>query len=330
MRYLIAFLAFVCALSPFPLGATEKTGGLEGTLTSTETRGGVSSQTVYTRQGEKLRIENPDKRKPEPINIVDLAAKKLTIVYPHNGSFVVVDLAKNDGASSAPNRPPGFPAPPDLSQAGAPPLPSFSPPTMTPPPSGARPVAAILPPPGFPAPPPMPSLPPMPNNRMASGAPNVPMMPPRPATGDLDGSPELKKTDKTKKIQGFDCACYTLSDGKDTSEIWATADSSLFPFRVIQTNYLNRRFGPRGWEEQWIQLMQKHSLFPLEATFRSDLHFRSDSPAGNSGKGTAAGSEDHGQERLSFKVDKIDKTKIDNEALFKVPEHYYEINAQPF
>jgi hypothetical protein len=46
----------------------------------------------------QLRVENTNKSKPEPINIVDLAtgrvrpnggldAKKLTIIYPHNSAF---------------------------------------------------------------------------------------------------------------------------------------------------------------------------------------------------------------------------------------------------
>ena len=64
----------------------------EGIVDATETRGGTSTQTLYTTTGNELRIENPDKSKPESINIFDLAAKKLTIVYPHNSSFVVVDL----------------------------------------------------------------------------------------------------------------------------------------------------------------------------------------------------------------------------------------------
>ena len=51
------------------------------------------------------------------------------------------------------------------------------------------------------------------------------------------------------------------------------------------------------------------ALFPLEATSRM---------------------EPGGQERLSLKVDKIEQKKIDHDALFKVPESYYEINAQPF
>jgi hypothetical protein len=64
----------------------------EGIVTISESRGGLTKQTIYTRKGDQLRIENVDKSRPNPINILDLAAKKLTIVYPHNSSFVRVDL----------------------------------------------------------------------------------------------------------------------------------------------------------------------------------------------------------------------------------------------
>ncbi len=174
-------------------------------------------------------------------------------------------------------------------------------------------------------------MPQMPNNPMAAGVLNMPMpgMPPMPAIGGFGGTPELKKTDKTKKIQGFDCTLYTLSDRMETFEIWATADSALFPFRIIQKNYLTRHFGPQMLEEEWVELLQKQSLFPLEATLRMEVHPHPAGPAADSGNGIAPASVEHGPERLSFKVDKIDKKKIDDEALFKAPENFYEINAQP-
>jgi hypothetical protein len=93
---------------------------------------------------------------------------------------------------------------------------------------------------------------------------------------------------------------------------WATSDSELFPFRLRERNYHNRHFGPVMLEEQWVELLQKKSLFPLEATLRM---------------------EHGGPERLSFKVDKIEKKKIDPpeaEKLFQPPENYYEIQAPQF
>jgi hypothetical protein len=64
----------------------------EGTLSATLVRGGgATTQFLFTRKGNQVRIENSDKSKPEPINIVDLDAHKLTIIYPHNSTFVHAD-----------------------------------------------------------------------------------------------------------------------------------------------------------------------------------------------------------------------------------------------
>ena len=62
-------------------------------------------------------------------------------------------------------------------------------------------------------------------------------------------------------------------------------------------------------EEQWVELLQKKSLFPLEATLRM---------------------ESGGPERFSFKVEKIQKKKIDNGGLFAVPKDFYEIQPPSF
>jgi hypothetical protein len=268
----------------------------EGTVSASLTRSETdTTQFLFTRKGDQLRIEHTDKSKPEPVNIVDLAAKKLTIIYPHNSTFVQVDLTKAETQTGGPNLPPGFPPPPKMNTS--PGEAAITPVRIGP---------AISPPPGFPTPPPRPSMPPMPNNPLA-GAPNMPMMPPMPPMGGFGATPELKKTDKAKKIQGFDCTLYTISDRMETFEIWATPDSTLFPFRLLERNYDNRHFGPVMLEEKWSELLQKKSLFPLEATLRTD---RGD------------------LERLTFKVDKIEKKQVEN-GLFAVPEHYYEIKPGP-
>jgi uncharacterized protein DUF4412 len=289
----IAAAIFSAALARNLCAADKTAAPFEGTVSVTLTRAGIATQSLFTRKGNQLRVEYTDKSNPEPINIVDLAAGRMTIIYPHNSTFVHVDLMKAAAPPSAAQLPPRFPTPPisNASQSEAA--------------TAAHPAPSISPPPGFPTPP---AMPPMPNNPMASGMPNMPMMPPLPAMMP-GGAPELKKTGKTKKIQGLDCTLYTISDRMENFEIWATADSALFPFRLLQHNYMNRHFGPFMLEEQWVELLQKKSLFPLEATLRM---------------------EHGGSERLSFKVDKIEKKKIDNDALFKVPENYYEIQPPPF
>ena len=288
---------------------------------------------IFTYKGNLLRIENTSTRL-EPINIIDLEAKNLTIVYPHNTTFVHVDL---DKAQTRPNRPalPAMPAgfsSPQLDGTEAiPPNPRAAPAHIGP---------NISPPPGFPTPPPMPSppslnsgvpgMPQMPNASVAGavgpgaaasgynamnppapnnlGAPGM-AMPPMPSMPGMFSALELKKTDKTKKIQGFDCTLYTITERGQTFEIWASNDSGLCPFRLIERDFIGRRFGPQMLEETWPELLRNKSLFPLEATLKM---------------------EPGGQERLTFKIDKIARKKIDQpeaDKLFQPPENYIEIQA---
>jgi hypothetical protein len=95
-------------------------------------------------------------------------------------------------------------------------------------------------------------------------------------------------------------------------EIWATSDSTLFPFRLIERDFLGRRFGPQMLEETWPEQVRNKSLFPLEAILKM---------------------EPGGQERLTFKVEKIDRKEIDPvqaDKLFQPPEKYIEIQAPQF
>ena len=290
--------------------ATDKNTTFEGTISATLTRAGTQiTNFEFNRKGNLLRIENTT-NKLEPINIVDLAANKLTIIYPHNTTFVRVDLTKRAAQPGVlplpPNSPSlgsgaaGFPTPPNASQSEA---------------ATGQIGPKISPPPGFSSPPPMPSIPPMPNNPMAAapgmGMPSIPMMPPMPAMPGMSGPTELKKTDKTKKIQGFECTLYTMSDRMETFEIWGTNDSDLFPFRLIERDYLGHRFGPQMIEETWPEKLREKSLFPLEATLKMD-------PGG--------------QERLTFKIDKINSAKADkiDPKLFQSPDKYIEIQASQF
>jgi hypothetical protein len=147
----------------------------------------------------------------------------------------------------------------------------------------------------------------MPGMPGASGG--MPAMPAMPPMGGFGPAVELKKGDKTKKIQGFDCTLYSVSSRMETFEIWATNDSSLFPFRFIERNYIGRQFGPQMLEEQWVELLRDKSLFPLEATLRR---------------------EGSNREQLSFKIDRVERRKIDNDGLFAPPEKYIEIQAPQF
>jgi hypothetical protein len=306
----------------------------EGTISATVTRAGSeAAHFVFTRKRNLLRAENTANRL-EPINIVDLDAKRLTIVYPHNTTFVKVDLEEasaNSGNASRHNQ----------WLAGIP-----SPPAMPPTPNKGHigPNVSGLPshPSGFRSPAPMPSMPgmPLPNQAgstaAAPGIPPIPSLPPGvgpgPGTGHVSGMPampagigpgmgggigmppmlgmpaasELKKEDETKKIQGFDCTLYSISGRGEKMEVWATNDSSAFPFRLITRDYIGRHFGPQTLEETWPEMLRAKSLFPLEATLKMD-------PGG--------------QERFSFKVDGIENKKLEDPTLFQPPNNYIEIQA---
>jgi hypothetical protein len=287
------FIVAVAFLACTPCEAADpKSGTFEGTVTALLSRaGGHAAEFVFTRKGDLLRIENKS-NKLEPINIIDLKAKKLTIVYPHNTTYVCVDLTKKRAEPGAPGMP-NFPNP--MRSASL--MPATTPEGKIGP--------SLPPPPGFPTPPPMPK---MPNGKMP--APNS-MRPPIPKM--FNQPAELKKTDKTKEIQGFKCALYTVSDRGQEFNIWATNGSALFPFRLIERNYLGRKFGPQMIEETWPELLRRKSLFPLEAILLA---------------------RPGGQARLTFRVDKIERKKIESEPdwqkLFQPPDKYIEIQAPRF
>ena len=295
LRFIALALTVYAGASPGQTSAADKTTSFEGTLSATLTIRGTTTQLLFTRKDNQLRIEDAATNKPEPINIVDLASGKLMILFPHNSTFVGVDPMKTPAPPGAPPLPTSFPTLPNIPGASI----------------GAQTGPAVPPPPGFPSPPPLPEVPFGGSPNGAGGAPALamPMMPPMPAMPGAFGAFDLKKTDKTRTIQGMECTLYTLSDHGQNFEIWAVSDSALFPFRLLQRDYHPRRFGPPMIEEQWVEMLQKKSLFPLEATLRS---------------------EPGGQERLSFKVSRIDRMKIDHGDLFSVPKNFYEIQPPPF
>ncbi|OAI42681.1 hypothetical protein AYO41_00675 [Verrucomicrobia bacterium SCGC AG-212-E04] len=282
----------------FSLAADENNFG--GNVSATLTRAGTeATHFLFARKGNRIRIENSDK-KLEPINIVDFDATRLTILFPHNTTFVQVDLTRASAPSSSP------PLPPSLGSAvsGPPNFPTA--PNLSAVQPGAQVGPSISPPPGFPSPPSMPSIP---KSQAATPVIAMPALPPMSAMPSMMGAPvapDFKKSDQTRKILGFDCALYTISDRGQKFEIWATNDAALFPFRLLERDFLGRRFGPRMLEETWPELLRNQSLFPLEAILKM---------------------EPGGQERLSFKVDKIKVKKIEDEKLFAPPDNFLEIQA---
>lgn len=320
IRLSISAVLFLLALSS---SAAEKN-TFEGVIHATVTRAGTEpNHLIFTRKGDRLRIENTTNTL-EAIRIVDLEAKKITVVFPHNTTFVQIDLTKRPAQSNLPDGPAGMQLPPAISQPGV-----YAPGSV----SETEPNLASLPsPPAGAAPRPLPSIPgsPIPGTGVHPGE-NMPVSPsgipqmpldvgPGAGVGSmmahmggavgfprgLVGASELKKTAKTKKIQGFDCTLYTITARAETFEIWATNDSPLFPFQLIDRDYSTGRFGSEMLPETWPKAFHDRALFPLEARLKIN-------PSG--------------PERFSFKVDKIEKKRIEDPKLFQPPENYIKIET---
>ena len=159
----------------------------------------------------------------------------------------------------------------------------------------------------------MPAMPQMPGNPAGAGVPGgmqMPPMPQMPAFPRPGGEMALKKTDANRQIHGFLCTRYTLGDRFETFEIWATPDAALFPFRLLQRSPASRRFGPPMIEEEWVGLLQKQSLFPLEASLSTEA----------------------GNEQFTFKVTAVERKKVDDAdgKRFAPPAGYLETSPPPF
>jgi Domain of unknown function (DUF4412) len=282
----------------------------EGKIEVAITQGSETTPLLYTVASNSLRIEVTGTSWPNPIDIVDLKSGVVTLVFPHNRSFVGLKPG-NENAAASPAGIPGITMPPGGLPAGigpqttpgnlpeTPPMPTGVPPMPTP--------AGGLPP----------GVGPQPQTATAAGAPgmqNMPGMPsmpamPRPMAEKL----ELKATGKKEKILGFACAQYELKQRGETLEIWAT--DQLLPYQPYVRNQPHR-FGPRMIEEQWPELLTARKLFPLRASLRYDN--------GPSRTG--------GAERFRFEVKSITPGKIDDKGskLFQPPEGYFEVQPLPF
>jgi hypothetical protein len=270
--------------------------GFEGRLTVESTQGGQVTALLYTVGSNALRIEVTGSDRPNPVDVLDLKTGALTLLFPHNRSFVRLKPAAAENPSAPP---PGFGAMPVPMPPGA------APPGAVP----AVPPGAPAPPPGFPPmPAPGPGLPPGvgPSAQSAAGfGPGiVPAMPMMPMPGEML---ELKATGEKTNLLGFACEKFELTQRGERMEIWAT--QGLLPFQ----NYLRSqppRFGPRMIEEQWAGVLAAKRLFPLRASLRFE----------------------NGTERFRFEVKSATPQKLKKEEakLFGPPADYVEIQPLPF
>src|SRR5580692_4424290 len=85
--------------------------GFEGRITTTLTRSGYTQTLLYTVGTNFLRIENLETDHPYPRDIVDLSSGQLTLLFPHNRSYVHLPSA-DESPSAMPPVPPQMPSPP--------------------------------------------------------------------------------------------------------------------------------------------------------------------------------------------------------------------------
>jgi hypothetical protein len=268
----------------------------EGRIEVSITQGSETTPLLYTLGDDSLRVEVTGTSSPNPIDIVDLKTGALTLVFPHNRSFVRLEPGA-ENTSAVPAGAPGMPMPSGGLPSGigpqasgnalqTPTLPAGMPPMPTP--------AGGLPP----------GIGPQSTVPGASGMPHMPAMPPMPIMAE---KLELKATGKKEKILGFACEQYELKRRGETLEIWAT--DQLLPYQPYLRSQPHR-FGPRMLEEQWPQMLTSRKLFPMRVSLRFD----------------------NGPERYRFEVKSITPEKIaeKNDELFQPPADYHESRPLPF
>ena len=318
------FLAAYCILfshSDFASSAEP----FEGRISATTARGGHAVPLLYTIGSNYLRVEMTDTNWPNAFDILNRNSGQITLVFPHNGTFVRLKAAA-DNASALP---PGFPAlhdgvPPGIGPQARP-YPSAA---------SAMPIPQQLPPrpgptnlPGMPAMPALPvppgGLPPgigpqaqAPTALGPSAIPNMPVMPRNPGMSSVPGMPmmpmmteamALHATGEKTNLLGYPCERYDIKQRGGTMDIWAT--DQLLPFQVYLPNQ-PPSFGPAVMEEQWSKLVAARKLFPLRASLRAD----------------------NGVERYRFEVQSIVPAKLteNDHKRFQPPEGYVEIQPRPF
>ena len=301
----------------------------EGRISAVSGRGGQPVPVLYTIGTNCIRVEMTDTNWPNAIDILDRNSGQMTLVFPHNGSFVRFSVRTSN--SSTP--PPGFPPmpaglPPGIgpqARANMPAAPARPvPPQMPMPPQGLPPGIGPTNLHGMPAMPAMPAppggLPPgigpqaqAPGAAVAPAAPNMPGMPGNPGMASMPAMPmmpegmELQATGEKTNLLGYPCERYDIQQHGEAMEIWAT--DQLPPFQAYLPNQ-PPSFGPPMIEEQWAKLVTARKLFPLRATLRAD----------------------NGVERYRFEVQSITPGKLteNDYKRFQPPEGYVEIQPRTF
>ena len=293
----------------------------EGRIEAVLTRGGETETFLYTVGTNHLRVERTETNWPHAKNIVNLQSGEVTLLFPHNRSFVRL---KNGGAHAPSHVPAG------ASSAGVssdmrhipratalPALPAVATPSGIGPQSAMPGQFANLRGTSLSGAPAIPNLPKPPadlppgigpQTAAAGVVPAIPAMQiPFPSAMAMPGQAlELQATTNTMTILGFPCTRYELKQRGEVLEIWAT--DKLLPFQAWLPNQPHR-FGPRMIEEQWPELLNARKLFPLRASLRFE----------------------NGMERFRFEVKSVKAEKIEDTVgkFFQPPPDYFEVRSLP-
>lgn len=265
--------------------------GFEGRIYAVIRQGDQTTPLLYTVGTNFLRIEVTDDARPHPVDIFNLTSGGLTLLFPHNRSFVVLPSAAANPSTPAPGVP--------TMRNGVPTMPmpaGIGPQTSSPPE-----LANHIGPTNLPGMPAMPQRPNLPQMLMGGGMPAMPMMTPP------QEKIELQATDETTNLLGYNCTLYELKQRGETMQIWAA--DQLIPFQDYVRNQPHR-FGPRMMEEQWGGLLKAKKLFPLLATLKFDN-----------------GVERYRFEVTSVTAEKL---TVADAKLFHPPANYFEVRPLPF
>ncbi|MCS7337511.1 MAG: DUF4412 domain-containing protein [Verrucomicrobiae bacterium] len=304
-------------------GILPSASAFEGRIRAAVTRGDETQTWLYTVGTDCLRIERGETNWPHAINLIALGTGEITLVFPHNRSFVRLRSV----AAGVPPAGEGGILPPESERRfpqatgrGVQNKPGTIPDTTV----GMMPPAipVTIGPTNLPGAPSMPALPQMPQLPAGVGpqpvpfgatpnagggtpAPPMPMMPMMPM--EMMEKLELNATGQKTNLLGYACEKFEIRHGGEVMEIWAT--DKLLPFRPWLANQ-PPRFGPRMLEEQWGALLRAKKLFPLLAVLKFE----------------------NGPERLRFEVRGIEvETVVDPEGeLFRPPKDYREIEPLQF
>lgn len=281
-------------------------GAFEGHIVATLIRG-VDVQTFrYAVTTNHVRIERGEADHRYPVDLIDRMSGEITLLFPHNHSFVRLEGNRSEVRHGLPNTPAtpsrlgqfsadGNPASPGIFPAG-----SVAPKTTDPH--------------GFPA---IPARQPNPGSPIEAGSPPdggrrfMPRMP-------MDQA-DFSATGDSTNLLGYICTRYELKQRGVTMEVWAT--DQLLPFEPYLASQPPSSVTP-VLEERWGAILKARGLFPLLAVLRMDM------PPVSSVAASAPASP----ERLHFEVKSITAETTDDTdgSLFRPPQDYQEITPLPF